>query len=164
MKQMEVYRAQLYSAQSTFKKNPGSAGQKSLATARTNFTKPGAQNKSDPCISPPIFPRRLAHCNRRTGMTASPPPPPPFARRTTRYCRSHDRQKIISHFLISFAVYRCQENRTFFSKGPYPDRWIELSPCSHHIRPTPSHLSRRGWSVEESEWKFPSDCTSHTAL
>ena len=44
------YRGLLYSAQSTFKKDPGRARQKSLATAGTNFTKPGAQNKGDLCI------------------------------------------------------------------------------------------------------------------
>ena len=32
------------------KKDPGRAGQKSLATAETNFTKPGAHNKGDLCI------------------------------------------------------------------------------------------------------------------
>ena len=32
------------------KKDPGRARQSSLATAETNFTKPGAQNKGDPCI------------------------------------------------------------------------------------------------------------------
>ena len=41
------YRGLLYSAQSTFKKDPGRARQNSLATAGTNFTKPGAQNKGD---------------------------------------------------------------------------------------------------------------------
>ena len=35
---------------STFKKDPGRAGQKSLATAGTNFTKPGTHNKGDLCI------------------------------------------------------------------------------------------------------------------
>ena len=32
------------------KKDPGRARQKSLTTAGTNFTKPGAQNKGDLCI------------------------------------------------------------------------------------------------------------------
>ena len=44
-----MYRAQLYSAPSTLKKDPGRARQKSLATAGTNFTKPGAHNKGDLC-------------------------------------------------------------------------------------------------------------------
>ena len=49
-KYIKFYRAQLYSAQSTFKKDPGRARQNSLATAGTNFTKPGAQNKGDLCM------------------------------------------------------------------------------------------------------------------
>ena len=44
------YRGLLYSAQNTFKKDPGRARQNSLATAGTNFTKPGAQNIGDLCI------------------------------------------------------------------------------------------------------------------
>ena len=44
------YRARLYSVQNTFKKDPGRTRQNSLATAGTHFTKPGAQNKVDPCI------------------------------------------------------------------------------------------------------------------
>ena len=32
------------------KKDPGRARQNSVATAGTNFTKPGAQNKGDLCI------------------------------------------------------------------------------------------------------------------
>ena len=43
------YRGVLYSAQITFKKDPGRARQNSLATAGTNSTKPGAQNKGDLC-------------------------------------------------------------------------------------------------------------------
>ena len=39
-----LYRGLLYSAQNLVKKDPGRAKQKSLATAGTNFTKPGAQN------------------------------------------------------------------------------------------------------------------------
>ena len=42
-------RGLLYSVQNTFKKDPGRARQSSLATAGTNFTKPGAQNKGDLC-------------------------------------------------------------------------------------------------------------------
>ena len=45
----DVYRGLLYSAQNIVKKDPGRARQKSLATAQTNFTKPGAQNKGDLC-------------------------------------------------------------------------------------------------------------------
>ena len=37
-----VYRGLLYSAQSIVKKDPGRARQNILATAGTNFTKPGA--------------------------------------------------------------------------------------------------------------------------
>ena len=40
------YRGQFYSAQSTFKKSPGRTRQKSLATAGTMLTKPGAHNRS----------------------------------------------------------------------------------------------------------------------
>ena len=43
------YRGLLYSAQNISKKDPGRVKQKSLATAITNFTKPGAQNKGDLC-------------------------------------------------------------------------------------------------------------------
>ena len=43
-----VQRSPLFCA-NTFKKDPGRAGQKSLATAGTNFTKPGAHNKGDLC-------------------------------------------------------------------------------------------------------------------
>ena len=43
------YRGLLYSAQSTFKQDPGRVRQKSLVTAGTNFTKPGAHNKGDLC-------------------------------------------------------------------------------------------------------------------
>ena len=39
----------LYFVQSIVKKDPGRAKQNSLATAVTNFTKPGAQNKGDLC-------------------------------------------------------------------------------------------------------------------
>ena len=46
-----------YSAQSTFKKDPGRARQNSLATVGTNFTKPGAHNKGDFCT-------RFAKCIR----------------------------------------------------------------------------------------------------
>ena len=35
----------------TFKKDPGRARRNILATAGTNFTKPGAQNKGDLCRS-----------------------------------------------------------------------------------------------------------------
>ena len=35
----------------TYKKDPGRARQSSLATAGTNFTKPGAQNKGDLCTT-----------------------------------------------------------------------------------------------------------------
>ena len=44
------YRGLLYCAQNIVKKDPGRAWQNSLATAGTNFTKPGAQNKGDLCI------------------------------------------------------------------------------------------------------------------
>ena len=44
-----IYRGLLYSAQNIVKKDPGRARQNSLATAGTNFTKPGAQNKGDLC-------------------------------------------------------------------------------------------------------------------
>ena len=44
-----MYRGPLYSAQNMVKKDPGRAGQNSLATAGTKFTKPGAQNKGDLC-------------------------------------------------------------------------------------------------------------------
>ena len=37
------------------KKDPGRARQNSLATAGINFTKPGAQNKVDPCIMQAIY-------------------------------------------------------------------------------------------------------------
>ena len=47
----ETYRGLLYSAQNTVKKDQGRAKQKSLATTVANFTKPGAQNKGDLCIS-----------------------------------------------------------------------------------------------------------------
>ena len=43
------YRAQLNSAQRALKKDLGRARQNRLATAGTNFTKSGAQNKVDPC-------------------------------------------------------------------------------------------------------------------
>ena len=45
------YRGLLYSAQNIVKKEPGRACQNSLATAGTNFTKPGAQNKGDLCTT-----------------------------------------------------------------------------------------------------------------
>ena len=41
------YRGLLNSAQNIVKKDPGRAKQSSLATAGTNFTKPGAQNRGD---------------------------------------------------------------------------------------------------------------------
>ena len=44
-----MYRGPLYSAQNIVKKDPSRARQKSLATAGTNFTKPGAHNKGDLC-------------------------------------------------------------------------------------------------------------------
>ena len=44
-----IYRGLLYSVQSIVKKDPGMTLQDSLATAGTNFTKPGAQNKGDLC-------------------------------------------------------------------------------------------------------------------
>ena len=47
------YRGRLYPAQNTTKHYPGRAGQNSLATAGTNFTKPGAQHKVDLCILRP---------------------------------------------------------------------------------------------------------------
>ena len=47
---LTYYRGLLYSAQNIVKKDPGRARQNSLATAGTNFTKPGAQNKGDLCI------------------------------------------------------------------------------------------------------------------
>ena len=50
-KQFELYRGLLYSAPDIVKKDPGRAKQKSLATAVTNFTKPGAQNKGDLCTA-----------------------------------------------------------------------------------------------------------------
>ena len=43
------YRGLLYSAHDIVKKDPGRAEQHTLATAVTNFTKPEAQNKVDPC-------------------------------------------------------------------------------------------------------------------
>ena len=43
-----IYRGPLYSAQNIVKKDPSWAGQNSLATAGTNFTKPGEQNKVGP--------------------------------------------------------------------------------------------------------------------
>ena len=43
-----VQRSPLFCA-NIVKKDPGIARQKSLATARTNFTKPGAHNKGDLC-------------------------------------------------------------------------------------------------------------------
>ena len=46
-----IYRVRLHFAQSTFKKDPGRARWNSLATEGTNFTKPGAQNKVDPCMA-----------------------------------------------------------------------------------------------------------------
>ena len=47
---MIEYRGLIYSVQDILKKDPGRAQLKSLATAVANFTKPGAQNKGDPCI------------------------------------------------------------------------------------------------------------------
>ena len=46
---LKPYRGRLYSAQDTFKRDQGRAGQNSLATAGTKFTKPGAHNKGDLC-------------------------------------------------------------------------------------------------------------------
>jgi len=45
----QIQRSPLFCA-STFKKDPGRAGQNSLATAGTNYTKPGAHNKGDLCM------------------------------------------------------------------------------------------------------------------
>ena len=45
-----VQRSPLFCA-NTFKKDPGRARQTSLATAGTNFTKPGAHNKGDLCTA-----------------------------------------------------------------------------------------------------------------
>ena len=45
-----TYRGRLYSAQSILKKDPGRTRQKSLATAGTNFTKPGVHDKVDLCM------------------------------------------------------------------------------------------------------------------
>ena len=57
----KVYRGRLYPAQNTTKHYPGRAGQNSLATAGTNFTKPGAQHKVDLCMSElPLLPGFLA--------------------------------------------------------------------------------------------------------
>ena len=49
-----VQRSPLFCA-NIVKKDPGIARQKSLATARTNFTKPGAHNKGDLCRYTEIF-------------------------------------------------------------------------------------------------------------
>ena len=64
-----LYRGLLYSAQNIVKKDPGRARQNSLATAQTNFTKPGAQNKGDLCILTLPFPtpRSLAVCAVEAG-------------------------------------------------------------------------------------------------
>ena len=60
------YRGLLYSAQSTFKKDLGRARQNSLATAGTNFTKPGAQNKGDLCNRPlSETPPKYTHARRK---------------------------------------------------------------------------------------------------
>ena len=48
---LQKYRGLLYSAQNIAKKDPGRARQSSVATAVTNFTKPGAHNKGDLCTS-----------------------------------------------------------------------------------------------------------------
>ena len=48
-------RGLLYSTQNIVKKDPGRARQNSLATARANFTKPGAHNKGDLCIPLTLF-------------------------------------------------------------------------------------------------------------
>ena len=47
---MYIQRSPLFCA-SIFKKDPGRARQNSLATAGTNFTKPGVHNKGDLCMS-----------------------------------------------------------------------------------------------------------------
>ena len=46
----QIQRSPLFFA-NIVKKDPGRAKQNSLATAGTNFTKPGAQNKGDLCMS-----------------------------------------------------------------------------------------------------------------
>ena len=51
---LKVFRGLLYSAQNIVKKDLGRAREISLATAGTNFTKPGAHNKVDVCSSSPI--------------------------------------------------------------------------------------------------------------
>ena len=51
-----------------FKKDPGRAKQNSLATAGTNFTKPGAQNKGDLCIT---LLHRLSSLGRRMPPSTS---------------------------------------------------------------------------------------------
>ena len=50
-----VQRSPLFCA-NIVKKDPGKARQNSLATAGTNFTKPGAQNKGDLCTLKVILP------------------------------------------------------------------------------------------------------------
>ena len=62
------YRARLYFAQSTVKKDPDRAKQSSLATAGTNFTKPGAHNKWDLCTVSMIFGVGLAKSSYFQGL------------------------------------------------------------------------------------------------
>ena len=60
-----LYRGLLYSAQNMVKMDPGRARQNSLATAGTNFTKPGAYNKVDICIFD-------QHCTSFTSLENAP--------------------------------------------------------------------------------------------
>ena len=72
-KSTTMYRGRLYFAQSLVKKDPRRTRQNSLATAGTNFTKPGAQNKGDLCI-PSTFqgPVAASHLLEPTAATDRP--------------------------------------------------------------------------------------------